>query len=74
MQTLGSDIAPAHARGKFFGASRLVSNSGSMSSPVSFALLSQLGGFTAAFAFRSIVGFIAALVFLFYVKETLKKD
>ena len=74
MQTLGSDIAPPHARGKFFGASRLVSNSGAMSSPVSFALLSQLGGFTAAFAFRGIVGFVAALIFVFYVKETLKKE
>ena len=73
MQTLGSDIAPAHARGKFFGASRLVANSGAMSSPISFALLSQFAGFTAAFAFRSIIGFAAALVFGFFVKETLKR-
>lgn len=74
MQTLGSDIAPAHARGKFFGASRLVANSGSMSNPISFALLSQFAGFTAAFAFRSVIGFAAALVFVFFVKETLKKE
>ena len=73
MQTLGSDIAPAHARGKFFGASRLVANSGAMSSPISFALLSQFAGFTAAFAFRSLIGFAAALVFGFFVKETLKR-
>ena len=73
-QTIGSDIAPAHARGKFFGASHLVSNSGTMSSPISFALLTEFGGFTAAFAFRSIVGFAAALVFGFFVKETLKKE
>ena len=74
LYTLGSDIAPAHARGRFFGASRLVANSGSMSNPISFALLSQFAGFTAAFAFRSVIGFAAALVFVFFVKETLKKE
>jgi MFS family permease len=74
MQTLGSDIAPPHARGRFLGAHRMVSNSGSMGNPVSFGLLSQLGGYTLAFAFRGVVGFIAAFIFIFYVKETLKKD
>ena len=73
MQTLGSDIAPPHARGKFLGAHRLVSNSGATSSPLSFAVLSEIG-YAAAFAFRGIVGFLAALIFVVYVKETLVKE
>ncbi len=57
MQTLGSDIAPANARGQFYGITQTMSNAGSPISTSLFAVLSAVGGFWAAFAF---LGFAAA--------------
>ena len=71
MQVLGTDIAPAHARGRFFGAGRMVSQAGFMSAPLSFAVLTGLSGFGAAFIFLAGAGGISALLLAFVVKETL---
>ena len=73
MQTMGTDIAPANARGKFFGVSRLVGEAGSLSNPVSFAILSSLASFAAAFLFRGAMSLAAGAVFMLLVKETLQK-
>jgi MFS family permease len=74
MQTLGTDVAPAHARGAFFGVSRLVAQTGSLSSPVSFAFLISVSTFTVAFSLLASTAFAAGLVVFFGIPETLKKD
>jgi MFS family permease len=73
MQTLGTDVAPADARGRFFGVSRMVSQSGSLASPSSFAILSQLVNFGAAFAFLGGSALTGAFIVIFFLKETLQK-
>ncbi|MDA1036309.1 MAG: MFS transporter, partial [Chloroflexi bacterium] len=54
MQTLGADIAPANARGRFFGVNRLVAEAGSMTNPTSFGIVTALvagaGGLAIAFS------------------------
>ena len=74
MQTLGTDIAPAYARGRFFGVSRLVAQSGRIGSPASFALLAELVSFGAAFAFLSVTALASGVIIAFFVSETLRKD
>ncbi|MCH8199367.1 MAG: hypothetical protein IIA54_04785 [Chloroflexi bacterium] len=61
MQTIGTDIAPAHARGRFFGVSRLVAQSGRIGSPASFAFL-------------SVTALASGGIIAFFVAETLRKD
>jgi MFS family permease len=73
MQTLGSDVAPAHARGRFFGVSRMVSQSGTLASPTSFAILSQLVNFGVAFIFLGGAALTGAFIVVFILKETLQK-
>ena len=73
MQTLGTDVAPAHARGAFFGVSRLVAQTGALSSPSSFALLITVSTFTVAFSLLAATAFAAGLVVFFGIPETLKK-
>jgi len=57
MQTLGSDIAPKKARGKFYGVWQTIGTVGSPTSTSIFALLSGGLGFWAAFGF---LGFMAS--------------
>ena len=74
MQTLGTDVAPAHARGAFFGVSRQIAQTGSLSSPVSFAFLVSAFSYAAAFSFLSVAALASALVVFFGIPETLKKE
>ena len=74
MQTMGADVAPEGARGRFFGVSRLVAESGSMTSPTSFAVISHLLSFGAAFVFMASTSFAAAMVVIFVIKETLRRE
>ena len=74
MQTMGTDIAPAGARGRFFGVGRMVTQAGFLSNPLSFAVLTTISGFTAAFAFLAFTGVASAAVLAFFVKETLRRD
>jgi MFS family permease len=74
MQTLGTDVAPAHARGAFFGVSRQIAQTGSLASPVSFTFLVSLFSYTVAFSFLSGAALFAAAVVFFGIPETLKKE
>ena len=78
MQTIGSDIAPGEARGKFFGVNRLIAEGGSVTNPVSFgvmtATIAGAGGFAGAFAITAAAAFITAGVVGFGLRETLHKD
>ena len=69
MQTMGSDIAPPHARGKFFGVQRLLAEVGSLLSPVSFALLSETVNYTTAFLFMGAIGLLASFWIMVMIKS-----
>ncbi|HZU15338.1 MAG TPA: MFS transporter [Candidatus Dormibacteraeota bacterium] len=71
MQVLASDVAPAHARGQFFGLWRFIGEIGTFVSPVAFAGLSEWLGFAASFLFLSATGVSAALLLGTQVRETL---
>jgi MFS family permease len=71
MQTLGTDIAPAHARGVFFGVGRLVGQTGRLASPTTFGLLAELASFGAAFVFLATMSVASGIVMALLVKETL---
>ena len=78
MQTLGTDIAPPNARGRFFGVNRLVAEAGSMANPASFGIMTVLvagaGGFAGSFAIMGAAAFVAAGMVGFFLKETLQRD
>ena len=64
-------VAPTEGRGTFFGTSRLISHTGRLSSPGSFAILSEVGSFGIAFTFLATASPSAGVIILFLVKETL---
>ncbi len=74
MQTLGTDVAPAHARGAFFGVSRLIAQVGSLASPLSFTVLVSFATYGAAFALLASTALAGGLVMLALVPETLRKE
>ena len=77
MQTLGSDVAPAEARGKFFGVNRLIAEMGSMSNPgifiVATAVIAGGVGFATAFGAMGVCAFTASSLVGFLLRETLRK-
>jgi hypothetical protein len=70
---MGSDIAPEGARGRYFGVSRMVSETGSLSSPVSFAIFNAFASFGVAFVFMAGTAFSAGMIVTFVLKETLQR-
>lgn len=74
MQVIGSDIAPAHARGKFFGVWRLIGEIGMVLSPMAFAFLAETHEYGASFVFLSTMAFATALVLGTKIRETLKRE
>ena len=74
MQVIGSDIAPAHVRGRFFGVWQFIGQVGTTTSPAAFAFLAEASGYTASFAFLSVASFGTALVLALLVGETLRKE
>ena len=71
MQTLGSDVAPAHARGTFFGIWNTVGQFGTFLSPAIFGLLTEYAGSTAGFSFLALCSLGGAALLFFLVKETM---
>jgi MFS family permease len=74
MQVIGSDIAPAHVRGKFFGVWRTIGEIGQVASPVAFAFLAEGYSYGAAFIFLSVTAMATALVLGTQVKEPLRRQ
>lgn len=62
MQTLGSDIAPAHARGSFFGLSQTIVQVGHVLSPTAFAILSDHVSAASAFVFLGLSSLSVAVL------------
>lgn len=78
MQTLGADVAPPEARGKFFGVNRLVAEAGSMGNPGVFILatgaIAGAGGFAAAFGTMGGFALAGSLTVALLLRETLRRD
>lgn len=70
MQVIGSDMAPANARGRFFGIWRLVGEIGALVSPLLFAFVAEHFAYGAAFALFALCSFATSLLLAFSVKET----
>ncbi|MBM2810041.1 MAG: transporter [Chloroflexi bacterium] len=73
MQTLGSDIAPANARGRFYGVWHTMGSVGSPVSTSAFALLSAGAGYASAFAFLGVSALGAALILGTQVRDKLRE-
>jgi sugar phosphate permease len=71
MQIIGSDIAPVHARGQFFGVWRLIGEIGQIVSPIGFAYLVETYAYDAGFGFLAATALATAIVLAFLVKESL---
>lgn len=73
MQTLGSDIAPKKARGKFYGVWTTVGTFGAPTSTSIFALLSAARGYWAAFGFLSVTALSTVLILGTQVRDRLRE-
>jgi MFS family permease len=69
-QVVGSDMAPAAARGRFFGIWRLVGEIGGLISPALFALIAEHLAYSAGFALFSLCALTTAGLLAFSVRET----
>ena len=74
MQTLGTDVAPAVARGTFFGVSRTVAQGGMVLSPASFGWLTALSTATVGFGFLGATAFVGAIIVISLIPETLRRE
>jgi len=74
MQVLGSDMAPASARGRFFGFWRLIGEIGGLISPALFGFVADHLSYSAAFAMFGLFAFLTAALLGFSVRETLAGD
>ncbi|MBB3455059.1 MFS family permease [Rhizobium sp. BK313] len=69
IQTVGADVAPPEARGRFLGIWRFVGQSGTTLSPILFVALAQLD-YAASFLFISICAVAVVGLLAKYVPET----
>jgi MFS family permease len=72
MQTLASDVAPPHMRGRFFGIWRTVGNCGTFTSPLLFAFFADNLGYPAGFTLLAVLGLSAAFLLWTRVPETFR--
>jgi MFS family permease len=73
MMTLGSDIAPPHMRGKFFGVWRIANDGGSVISPSLFAILTASAGNPFGFVFLATTAVASALVLALLVQDPVRQ-
>ncbi len=69
MQVIGSDIAPANARGAFFGLWGLIRNIGGFLSPATFAFVAEAFGFGTSFALMAAMSLGTAIIMGSQIKE-----
>lgn len=72
MMTVGGDLAPEGSRGEFLGIWRLIGDIGSSGGPLIAGAVADLLVLPAAAWAMSGAGLAAALIFIFFVPETLK--
>lgn len=73
MQVIGSLIAPAHVRGRFFGVWRVVGEGGSAASPALFAVLAAQFSYAVSFAFLAAFALGAAAVLGTQVRQAMRE-
>ena len=71
MQTIGSDVAPAHLRGRFFGIWQLIGQIAGVISPAAFGFLAETSGYGGSFLFLSVTAFSACFVLVTQVKTNM---
>ena len=74
MQVLGSDMAPAHARGRFFGFWRLIGEIGGLVSPALFGVVAEHLDYSVSFAMIGLCSLATALLLMFSVEETVTRE
>ena len=74
MQVLGSDMAPAHARGRFFGFWRLIGEIGGLVSPALFGIGAVHMGYAVSFAMIGLCSLATAMLLAFSVRETVSRE
>jgi len=70
IQTVGTDVAPAEARGTFLGLYRFTGQGGATVSPILFGLLAESLGYGYSFLFVSASAAAVAYLLIRYVPET----
>ncbi len=72
IQTIGADVAPAQARGRFLGMWRFTGQGGAAMSPMIFAFIADHVNYGSAFLFTAAAGLTVAFFVIFRVPETRK--
>ncbi len=72
MQVLGTDIAPAHARGSFFGVSQTIVQVGQVISPTAFAFLTERVSAAAGFLFLGASSLAVALLIGILIQDPIR--
>ncbi|WP_454848067.1 MFS transporter [Rhizobium binxianense] len=70
IQTVGADVAPPEARGRFLGLWRFTGQSGMTLSPIIFVLISEYLGYSTSFFFTALSAAAVAALLIRYVPET----
>ena len=70
IQTVGTDVAPADARGTFLGLWRFAGQGGATLSPIVFALLADQINYGTSFLFTAASAAAVAFLLIRYVPET----
>src|SRR6266404_6411982 len=74
MQVLGSDMAPADARRRFFGFWRLIGELGGLVSPALFGFAAEQIGYAVLFAMVGLCSLATAMLLAFSVRETVTRE
>ncbi len=70
VQTIGADVAPPEARGTFLGLWRFTGQTGTMLSPIIFAILADQLSYTSSFVFTAVSAAVVALLLICFIPET----
>lgn len=70
IQTVGADVAPPEARGRFLGLWRFTGQGGAAVGPIMFALLADQVNYTSSFLFTAASAAVVAYLLIRYVPET----
>jgi len=70
IQTVGTDVAPAEARGTFLGLFRFTGQGGVALSPIIFALLADRVSYGSSFLFIAACASVVAMLLIFRIPET----
>ena len=74
MQVLGTDLAPAQARGRFFAIWRTIANFAGALGPTLIAVLAEYASYATAFSAIAVVGLSVAFIIGVFLKETVQRE